>query len=126
MKRDKFIIVQRGIFTVGETGGSRTTWASHWTGWANVEEMTYTTAMEESQWTGNKTIRVNIRKFPVTEKINSTMRIIYRGQTYLINSKVELDRFTYQIMASVKELNELEVEEPTIENALDTNLNGTL
>ena len=105
MKRDKFITVQKAVTTVGATGGSRSTWTTHWTGWASVEEMTYSTAIEESQWTGNKSIRVNIRKFPVTDLINSTMRIVYRNTTYLINSKVELDRFTYQIMASTKETN---------------------
>lgn len=106
MKRDKFISVQKATTVLTDTGGSRSTWTTHWSGWARVDEMTYNTAMEESQWTGNKNIRVNIRKFPVTEMINSTMRIVYRGQNYLINSKVELDRFTFQLMASIKELAE--------------------
>ena len=106
MKRDKYIAVQASINSVGATGGSRATWITHWTGWASIDENNYSTTMEQSQWVGNKSIKVNIRKFPVTEQINSSMRIIYRDQVYLINSKIELDRFTYQITATIKERND--------------------
>lgn len=126
MKRDKYIVIQKAITTVGDTGGSRSTWTTHWQGWAKVEEMTYSTAMEESQWTGNKAIRVNLRKFPVTDLINSTMRISYRGILYLINSKIELDRFNYEIMASTKETNaSINIQDEQINN-MDSSLDTIL
>jgi len=102
MKRDKWLIIQKSTTTVGQTGGSRSTWTTHWQGWANVEESTYNTAMEEGQWSGNKAIKCNVRKFPITGEINSTYRINYRGINYLIGSVRELDRFTLEIMASTK------------------------
>lgn len=102
MKRDKWLIIQKATYTLTETGGSRATWVTHWQGWASVEESTYRTAMEESQWAGNKSIKINVRKFPVTGQINSSYRVNYRGIVYLIGSVRELDRFTLEIIASTK------------------------
>lgn len=102
MKRDKWLVIQKATFTLTESGGSRSTWLTHWQGWANVEESSYRTAMEESQWSGNKAIKCNVRKFPITGEINSTYRINYRGDIYTIGSVRELDRFTLEIMATIK------------------------
>ena len=102
MKRDKWLIIQKATTTKGDTGGSRTTWLTYWQGWAMVEESTFSTAMEEGQWSGNKAIKCNVRKFPNTNQIDATYRISYRGVNYLIGSVRELDRFTLEIMATTK------------------------
>jgi SPP1 family predicted phage head-tail adaptor len=103
MRRDKFITVQKAVTVDGSTGGSRSTWVPHWQGWAQVKDMTYKTVLEQSQWTGNKSIQVNIRKFPITDAINTSMRVLYRDEVYLIGAKIELDRFTLQLLAITKQ-----------------------
>jgi SPP1 family predicted phage head-tail adaptor len=103
MKRDKFIVIQAPVNQTTSTGGSRNVaWTTFFSGWANVVESTYTTAMEESQFTGNKAVQVNIRKNGKTDNITTSMRMIYRDKQYLINSVRELDRFTLELMAKIK------------------------
>ena len=103
MKREKYITIQTPVNTVTATGGSRnTSWAVYWSGWAEIAENTYQTAMEESQWSGNKAVRVNIRKNGTTDNITTSMRMIYRDKPYLINSVKEIDRFTLELMAKIK------------------------
>jgi SPP1 family predicted phage head-tail adaptor len=103
LKRSKYITIQEPVNTITATGGSRnTSWSVFWSGWAEVLESTYQTAMEESQWTGNKAVQVNIRKNGKTDNITTSMRMIYRDKQYLINSVRELDRFTLELMAKIK------------------------
>ena len=99
-------MIQASINTVTATGGSRSTWVTYWSGWARIDEKAYSTTLEQSQWTGNHTINIAIKKYPVTDMINTTMRVLYRNELYLINSKVELDRFTLQFTASKKQRDE--------------------
>lgn len=103
MRRDKFISIQEPILTVGATGGTREIYVNFWTGWCNVFEGNYGTSMEEGQYTGNKSIRLELWKNSKTHQINTAMRIDYRSKTYLINSIREIDRFTLEITATVKE-----------------------
>jgi SPP1 family predicted phage head-tail adaptor len=103
LKRSKYITIQEPVNTVTATGGSRnTSWTTFWSGWCEIVESTYTTAMEESQFTGNKAVQVNIRKNGKTDNITTSMRMIYRDKQYLINSVRELDRFTLELMAKIK------------------------
>jgi SPP1 family predicted phage head-tail adaptor len=103
LKRSKYITIQEPVNTVTATGGSRnTSWSVFWSGWCEIVESTYTTAMEESQFTGNKAVQVNIRKNGKTDNITTSMRMIYRDKQYLINSVRELDRFTLELMAKIK------------------------
>jgi head-tail adaptor len=104
MKRDKFIIIQEPIMTVGPTGGTREIYVQYWSGWGQVNERSYGTSMEEGQFSGNKTIQVMLWKNGKTDKINTAMRIDYRSNTYLINSIREIDRFTLELTAVIKEL----------------------
>lgn len=103
MRRDKFISIQEPILTVGATGGTREIYVNYWTGWCNVFEGNYGTSMEEGQFTGNKSIRLELWKNSKTHQINTAMRIDYRSKTYLINSIREIDRFTLEITATIKE-----------------------
>jgi hypothetical protein len=105
MNRDKFIIVQKPIFVNTATGGSRSTWLIHWQGWGQVKEMAYTTAIEQSQYAGNKVIKATIRKFPITEQITTSDKLIYHHKEYIINSITELDRFNFEVIAIHKERN---------------------
>jgi head-tail adaptor len=106
MKREKYIFVQQEIFTQGDTGGSRSMWQMFWGGWAKVTESSYATALEEGQWSGNKAIRFEVRKNSITEKIATDMRVVYRDKKYLIDSVVEVDKFSLSIMAKIKERNQ--------------------
>lgn len=104
MKRDKFISIQEPIITIGSTGGTREMYVQFWTGWASVDELSYSTGMEQGQYVGNKSIKVVLWKNRKTDKINTSMRIDYRSKTYLINSIRELDRFTMEVIATIKEM----------------------
>ena len=103
MRRDKFISIQEPILTLGATGGTREIYVNYWTGWCNVFEGNYNTSMEEGQFVGNKSIRIEIWKNAKTDRINTAMRIDYRSKTYLINSLREIDRFTLELTATIKE-----------------------
>ena len=103
MRRDKFISIQEPIMTIGATGGTREIYVNYWTGWCKVNEGNYNTSMEEGQFVGNKGIRIEMWKNAKTDKINTSMRIDYRSKTYLINSIREIDRFTLELTASIKE-----------------------
>lgn len=103
MRRDKFVSIQEPILTIGPTGGSREIYVNYWTGWCKVNEGNYNTSMEEGQFVGNKGIRIEMWKNAKTDKINTSMRIDYRSKTYLINSIREIDRFTLELTASIKE-----------------------
>lgn len=104
MRRDKFVSIQEPILTIGPTGGTREIYVNYWTGWCRVDEGSYNTGMEEGQFVGNKSIRITIWKNAKTHQINTAMRIDYRSKTYLINSVRELDRFTLEITATIKEI----------------------
>lgn len=103
MRRDKFISIQEPIMTIGATGGTREIYVNYWTGWCKVNEGNYNTSMEEGQFVGNKGIRIELWKNAKTDRINTSMRIDYRSKTYLINSIREIDRFTLELTASIKE-----------------------
>lgn len=105
MNRDKFLIIQKPIFIPTMTGGSRSTWLVHWSGWGQVKEMGYNTGLEQSQIVGNKTIKITIRKFPVTAEITTSDKLVYRENEYIINSITEIDRFNYEMTAILKERN---------------------
>jgi head-tail adaptor len=104
MRRDKFVSIQEPIMTLGATGGTREIYVNYWTGWVRVDELAYSTSMEEGQYVGNKMIRIQIWKNAKTDKINTAMRIDYRSNTYLINSIRELDRFTLEVTGMIKEI----------------------
>lgn len=103
MKREKFLTIQEPTNQITATGGSRNvSWSIFWQGWGSLEESTYTTALEESQFTGNKAVRVIIRKNGKTDNITTSMRMIYRDKQYLINAVKEIDRFYLELMAKIK------------------------
>jgi hypothetical protein len=105
MNRDKFLIVQKPVFVNTATGGSRSTWLVHWTGWGQVKELNYSTGLEQSQIVGSKAIKFTIRKFPITSVINTNDKIIYHNKEYIIDSISEIDRFNYEMIAIHKERN---------------------
>jgi len=104
MRRDKYITIQSPTYTETPTGGTRAMYTVYWSGWAKVEEAKYNTGMQEGQFTGNKMLTVELWKNAKTDALTTDMRIIYREKTYLINSIIELDRFTLQLSANIKEL----------------------
>ena len=104
MRRDKYIIIQSPTYVSTDTGGTRAIYSAYWTGWAKVTESNYSTAMQEGQFAGNKSITIELWKNAKTGSLNTEMRISYRDKIYLINSIIELDRFTLQITANLKEL----------------------
>ena len=125
MRRDKFISIQEPILTVGATGGTREIYVNYWTGWCAVFEGNYNTGMEEGQFVGNKGIRVQIWKNGKTDRISTAMRIDYRSKTYLINSIREIDRFTLELTASIKESsNPIKLDQDA--NSLDSNIETPL
>ena len=104
MRRDKYIIIQSPTYVSTDTGGTRSIYTAMWSGWAKVSESGYNTAMQEGQFAGNKGITVELWKNAKTNSLTSEMRISYRDKIYLINSIIELDRFTLQLTANLKEL----------------------
>lgn len=127
MKRDKYITIQEPIFIQGDTGGTRESFVQYWSGWASVTEKNYNTITEEAQFVGQKSITINLWKNGKTDKVNSTMRVDYRSNIYLINSIIELDRFTLQLTATIKERNGGNSSPATVpNNSLDASLDFAL
>lgn len=125
MRRDKFISIQEPIMTIGETGGTREIYVNYWTGWCKVNEGNYNTSMEEGQFVGNKGIRIELWKNAKTDRINTAMRIDYRSKTYMINSIREIDRFTLELTASIKEAsNPIKLDQNA--NSLDSSIETPL
>lgn len=104
MKRDKYILIQKPIFTATETGGTKAAYTVFWQGWAEVIEKTYSTTLEQSQWTGNKMLTFNIRKNGKTDQLTTDMRISYRGKIYDLDAIREIDRFTLEVNAKIKQV----------------------
>jgi head-tail adaptor len=104
MRRDKYIMIQAPSYTSTDTGGTRSIYSVYWSGWAKVSEGNYNTGMQEGQFTGNKGITVELWKNAKTDALTTEMRISYREKMYLINSIIEIDRFTVQLTANLKEL----------------------
>jgi head-tail adaptor len=113
MRRDKYIIVQAPTYVATESGGTRSIYTTYWSGWAKVDEVGYNTGMQEGQFVGNKSINIELWKNAKSNAINTEMRISYRDKIYLINSLIEIDRFTLQITANLKELNKFTLIPPT-------------
>jgi head-tail adaptor len=104
MRRDKYIIIQSPTYTQTESGGTRAIYTGFWSGWAKVSEGSYNTGMQEGQFAGNKGLTVELWKNAKTNALTTEMRISYRDKIYLINSIIELDRFTLKLTANLKEL----------------------
>jgi hypothetical protein len=104
MRRDKYIIIQSPTYNQTESEGTRAVYTAFWTGWAKVTEASYSTSMQEGQFAGNKGLTIELWKNAKTGSLTTEMRISYRDQIYLINSIIEIDRFTLQLTANLKEL----------------------
>lgn len=103
MIRDKYLKIQKPTITKTDQGGTTQTWAEYWAGWGKVDEMNFKEAMEFGQPTANRPIRVMIRKNSLTELIDSSYRLQYRGRNYDITmGPREVDAYTLELMASCR------------------------
>lgn len=103
MKLDKYIKVEQESFTETPDGGTTTTTAIYWQGWAMVLEKSYNTVLESGQYVGAKASEFTIYKNELSELIDSTMLIDYRGNKYVIKDVIELDPFYLKIVATKRE-----------------------
>ena len=103
MNLPKYIKIQKPTLTLDDQGGTVETLANYWSGWGKVEEMSWKQSLEYGQPTSNRTIKVIVRKNGLTEDINGSYKLIYRGVDYdIVQAPREITPFYIEILASCR------------------------